>query len=363
MIKVKYPENTFSFICDYLEIFDLVKLEQEWQQYKCKYTLQNADFSIINILCGDFDFLLIKSWLIAYGIKDVKHEELKKIFNYDTYQPKIADFFMKYKDEMKLSTCYYCNIDYINAFTAYSYRDMIEYINNANHNAFKKINNISEVTYEKIDKERPYFSIDEFEKKLQGKGVNSRIKDKIKTQTYPVYVEKNHFTLDHVIDKGTNPIVALSLFNFVPSCYSCNSKFKKSEQFTVSVCDAHKSPTSCSFNFENDVKLKALYAKGKNSLNINSIHDFEINFDDARSVFKDYIAIFKLEERYRFHKNIALEVLNKRQDYSDSQIKEISKILAKTEDEIKKDIFGKEIFEDKSPHEKPFTKLKRDIYE
>lgn len=364
MIKVKYPENLFNFICDYLEIFDLVNLEQEWQDYKLTYTLQNADFSIVDMLYGDFDLLLDKSWHIAYSINDVKNEKLKKIFDYDTYQPKIADFIMKYKDEMKLSTCYYCNIDYINAFTAYSYKNALDYINNANQKSLEKINGISKTTSKKIVQERPYRSIDDFEKKLSGKRINhlSSIIDEIEKQQYPLYVEKNHFTLDHVIDKGTNPIVALSLFNFVPSCYSCNSKFKKSEQFARSVSDAHKSPTSNNFDFEKDVTLKVLYSNGKNSLNINSIDDFEINFDDARNTFKDYIEIFQLKGRYRFHKNIALELLKKRQDYSDSQIQEISKILSKTEDEIKRDIFGKEVFKGEL-YEKPFTKLKRDIYE
>jgi len=305
MIKIKYPKKISDFKNEYLKIFDVATLDAEWRQYKSTYTLQNANFSVTDMLYGDFDFLLEKSLSIMYDTSDynssnkVKLYKLKKIFDYNKYQPKIADFFMKYKDEMKLSTCYYCNIDYINAFST---RD--------------KTNKLS---------------------------------------------LKNHFTLDHVIDKATNPIVALSLFNFVPSCYSCNSKFKISKQFTESISDAHKSPTSDSFDFENDVILKALYASGKNSLNITSIDDFEINFDDARDTFKDYIEIFQLEGRYRFHKNIALELFNKRQDYSDSQIKEISKILAKTEDEVKKDIFGKEVFEGEL-HEKPFTKLKRDIY-
>ncbi len=370
MIKVKYTKNSFNFICDYLEIFNLVKLEQEWQQYKSTYTLQNADFSITDILYGDFDFLLDKSLNIKYDTTDVngnnvKYAELRKIFNYDKYQSQIADFFMKYKEEMKLSTCYYCNIDYINAFTAYSYKNELDFINNADQKSLEKIKSVGETTYQKIVQERPYCSIHEVRTKLKKKGINhlSGIVDVIKKQQYPVYVEKNHFTLDHVIDKGTNPIVSLSLFNFVPSCYSCNSKFKRSEQFTVSVSDTHKSPTSSNFDFENDVILKALYATNeKNRLNINSIDDFEINFGDTRNTFKDYIEIFELEGRYRFHKNIAFELLKKRQDYSDSQIKEISKILSKTEDEIKKDIFGKEVFEGEL-HEKPFTKLKRDIYE
>lgn len=299
MIKIKYPENLFDFISSYLEIFDLVGLQNEWQDYKSTYTLQNANFSVTDMLYGDFNFLLDKSFNLAYSISDIKVVQLKKIFDYDKYQPKIADFFMKYQSAMKLSSCYYCNIDFINAFST---RDR---------------------------------------------------KNKLSC--------KNHFTLDHVIDKATNPIVALSLFNFVPSCYSCNSKFKKSDQFTKVVADKYKSPTDAEFNFNEDVKLKVLYTRGKNSLNINSIDDFEINFDDSKHLYEDYIKIFKLKERYRFHKNIALELLTKKKNYSDSRVDEISRIIGMPKEEIKKDLFGKEIFEGEL-QEKPFTKLKRDIY-
>jgi len=305
MIKIKYPENLFDFISSYVEIFDLVGLQEGWKDYKRKYNLQNANFSVTDMLYGNFDFLLEKSLNIVYDTSDynssnkVKLYKLKKIFDYDKYQPKIADFFMKYENEMKLSSCYYCNIDFINAFSTRNRNNKLSF--------------------------------------------------------------KNHFTLDHVIDKATNPIVALSLFNFVPSCYSCNSKFKKSDQFTKVVADKYKSPTDAEFNFNEDVKLKVLYTRGKNSLNINSIDDFEINFDDSKHLYEDYIKIFKLKERYRFHKNIALELLTKKKNYSDSRVDEISRIIGMPKEEIKKDLFGKEIFEGEL-QEKPFTKLKRDIY-
>lgn len=305
MIKIKYPEKISDFKNEYLKIFDVATLDAEWQQYTSTYNLQNANFSVTDMLYGDFDFLLEKSLSIVYDTSDynssnkVKLYKLKKIFDYNKYHPKIANFFMKYQSEMKLSSCYYCNIDFINAFSTR---------NRSNKLSFK-----------------------------------------------------NHFTLDHVIDKATNPIVALSLFNFVPSCYSCNSKFKKSEQFTKVIADKYKSPTNADFNFNENVKLRVLYTSGKNSLNINSIDDFEINFDDSKHLFEDYIKIFKLKERYRFHKNIALELLTKKKNYSDSRVDEISRIIGMPKEEIKKDLFGKEIFEG-DLQEKPFTKLKRDIY-
>jgi hypothetical protein len=228
---------------------------------------------------------------------------------------------------------------------------------------FTKISNIGEATFKKIDATRPYISVDDFQQKLKSdkiKNFNEIVKT-INNQSYLQYNQKNHFTLDHVIDKATNPIVALSLFNFVPSCYSCNSKFKKSEQFTNSSLEHYKSPTHSGFHFDKKVKFKLLFSSGVTDLTVKSIDDIDVLLKDNENLFDDYIKIFKLNDRYRYHKNIILELLNKKQNYSDSKIDEISKIVGKSKKEIEKDLFGKEIFEGEL-QEKPFTKLKRDIY-
>lgn len=367
MIKVKYPKNCFDFINEYLKIFDLATMESEWEDYKTNYNLQNCNFSILNMLCGDFKFILDKSLNIVYDNTDItnniQHYNLKKIFYYDKYQPQIANFFMKHKENLKLSTCYYCNVDYINAFVSDSHTNKLDFINNAKEDIFRKIPNVGEVTFKKIDKKRPYASIDDFQQKLQSDKIRNFVKivEIINNQSYPQYILKNHFTLDHVIDKATNPIIALSLFNFVPSCYSCNSKFKKSEQFTNSNAEHYKSPTHSEFQFDENVKFKLLYSSGVTDLTVTSINDIDVLLKDDKSLFEDYIQIFKLDDRYRFHKNIILDLLNKKQDYSDSKIDEIAKIVGKSTSEIKKDLFGKEIFEG-DLQEKPFTKLKRDIY-
>jgi len=44
---------------------------------------------------------------------------------------------------------------------------------------------------------------------------------------------KTRPTLDHFLDKGTMPYFSISLFNLIPSGYTCNSSFKKSKQFSI----------------------------------------------------------------------------------------------------------------------------------
>lgn len=363
MIKVKYPNSSSEFVNEYLKIFDLVKMEGNWTKYKKALSIGNCNFSVSDILTYDFRALLNTSNSIIYDYCDIELCELKKIFDYDKYQPQIANFFMQHKEALKLSTCYYCNIDYINAFVSDSYSNQIDFINNANEEIFTKIPHVGKATFKKINAKRPYVSINDFKQKLQSDKIKNLDETVaiINNQGYPRYLQKNHFTLDHVIDKATKPIVALSLFNFVPSCYSCNSKFKKSFQFTNGILEHYKSPTNSAFNFDEKVKFKILFSSGVTNLTVKSVDDIDVLLKDNDNLFDDYIKIFKLDDRYRYHKNIVLELLNKKQDYSDSKIDEIAKIVGKATTEIKKDLFGKEIFEGEL-QDKPFTKLKRDIY-
>ena len=62
--------------------------------------------------------------------------------------------------------------------------------------------------------------------------------------------KKNKFTLDHFYDKATYPYLALSLYNLIPSCYTCNSKLKKNEEFK------NLAPSSQKYDFETKVKFK-----------------------------------------------------------------------------------------------------------
>ena len=55
-------------------------------------------------------------------------------------------------------------------------------------------------------------------------------------------------------------------------------------------------------------------------------------------------------------------MIQKKKKYSETYIKNISEMLDKPQLEVKKDIFGKEIFEGELS-KIPLTKLKRDIWE
>jgi hypothetical protein len=166
--------------------------------------------------------------------------------------------------------------------------------------------------------------------------------------------KKNKFTLDHYYDQSIYSYLALSLYNFVPSCYSCNSKIKKTHEFTNS------SPSSQNFDFNKKVKFKLLLSESCNNLNIKTKEDIAIPLKERYSnEYDKYIEVFKLNERYQAHKDIVFEMMQNAQLYPDSRLKELQDLTGIPFQQIKKDIF--KLVEDRDLSKEPFSKLRHDI--
>ena len=113
---------------------------------------------------------------------------------------------------------------------------------------------------------------------------------------------ENKFTLDHFIDKGRYPYLALSLFNLVPCCFVCNSKkIKGSIEFYEKPQLKNTNPYLKSFQFDEKVKFKLFLHKNCKDLNIKSKADINIPLKENYSnEYDKYIEVFKLNERYVF---------------------------------------------------------------
>ncbi len=166
---------------------------------------------------------------------------------------------------------------------------------------------------------------------------------------------KNGFTLDHYIDKGKYPYLALSLYNLIPSCYTCNSKVKRVHSVET------LSPASTHFDFDNKVKFKT-FMQNRN-LQIDCEDDFALLLkEDFSDIYKQYIDVFELDGRYKYHKYKVIEMINRRKEYPDSRIKELALLTQKTEEEVKQDLFSEYLFEDDNLHKRPLSKLVKDIF-
>ena len=165
---------------------------------------------------------------------------------------------------------------------------------------------------------------------------------------------KSGYTLDHVKNKNEYPHLALSLYNFVPACYICNSKLKKEKDI------GDVSPTASTFDFDQKVTFKTFMQN--NNLQIEEPNDFDLLLkEDFTDVYQKYIDVFELDGRYAYHKDKVIEMINKRKAYPDSRIEELAALTRKTHEEVKQDLFGAYLFDADDLHKRPLSKLTRDI--
>lgn len=314
-----------------------------------------------------------KNRICKYFEKIVK---IKKESIYDGAQGVISQFFMEHN--LSLKTCHYCNIDHINVFEErYSYNSVRDMINNAPKEVLLNSGGMSEETAKKIISNRHLdFVFDSLEKILTPrvyKSFKNKIIDGITNiNLNEIIIKKNHFTLDHFLPKKDFPYYSLSLYNLVPSCSSCNCKFKGSLEFLPDAKLSFLSPTSEVFALCDDLEFKLFFNVIGNTLsekikNVNSLDDFIIEIVDKNKNigFDTYLNMFKLKGRYEFHRKVALNMISKRKLYSDSQMLEFSNLfidkgINKDLESIKKDLFGASIFNEDEKNES-FAKYSKDI--
>ena len=124
------------------------------------------------------------------------------------------------------------------------------------------------------------------------------------------------FETEHVLDKGECPLVALSLYNFVPSCGTCNGPAIKGTR-TIGDTEAEiakLSPSAEGYDFENKVTFVVnLITPGVSDLNATShADDYEITFNVREALYQKSIDLFQLKSRYN-NRIIKLELLKWRE--------------------------------------------------
>ena len=91
-------------------------------------------------------------------------------------------------------------------------------------------------------------------------------------------------------------------------------------------------------------------------------YDFD-NFEiEIRGSHQNNVELFKLEELYKQHKDIVLELLIKKAYYPQSYKEELEKSFGFTQDEIYRYLFSN-YNQDEDLHKRPLSKLVRDISE
>lgn len=371
MIKVQYGLPKSELNRRYLLLYDIVSMENEWQQIRGKiakqYSVAKIPVNLSEILTAEYPKLvdIFQNYLGWRKLPKIRKKEIEALFDYKKYQPKIAAFFMEPKNRFQIHVCHYCGTAYINAYGILNdYKDKYQFIKNASPAELKKFipGNLSDRTIKKILDNRDYFTcLDDFDTLSCWHSYPKS--DSIKLQS------DNHFDLDHELDKGRCPLLGLSLYNFVPSCSVCNEKLKH----TAIIGDKKDkneliklSPTSDNYDFDGNVTFSVTPKRVTTFGFVRNMMKYAVEVTCHDASYEKSVDLFRLKQRYNYHKIFALRLLDLKERYSCGGIKMISNLLQVnattpgryTEQQIHEDIFGEEY--SKVGH-RCFDKLRRDI--
>lgn len=148
--------------------------------------------------------------------------------------------------------------------------------------------------------------------------------------------EVRKFETEHVLDKGECPLVGMSLYNFVPSCGTCNGTAIKGTK-TIGATEvemARLSPSAEGYDFENKVKfeVKILIPDIDDLKAISHTDDYEIDFNVREALYQKIIDLFELKSRYN-HGTVKVELLkwrDKRRENPDNKIQENARLLERS---------------------------------
>ena len=161
-------------------------------------------------------------------------------------------------------------------------------------------------------------------------------------------------TLEHYYPKADYPHLSLSFYNLIPSCSTCNSKFKGNKEHVGKI--AHP--------YYDDFNDLAEFSVSVESLGIGKEIELEVSLktDDPRC--KASVDRFQLDEIYKQHNDIAKEIWNKAQVYNEDRIDELYKSFYKdlgyTKEDVKNFAFCSYL-DKKDIHKRNHTKLTQDI--
>ena len=291
---------------------------------------------------------------ITDKVTGVKTNAFADLFDYKGNQPKLANFFMTQKIA-SLKSCHYCSIDYISSFVDFpDYKSDTEFINKASKYELQYIKDLDETTANKI---------------ILGRGVSGysninvipasiEIIDIIKE--IPFSNSHNHFTLDHFLPQKSHKFYSLCLYNLVPSCYSCNTKFKNEIEFEIDNDLVYISPTSKDYSLFENFTFDILFSNRLDKVKTESEITLQNKISNYEKHIQKYLRMFKIMGRYIYHKDEILKLIEKKVKYSETRIEELSKYTGLSKKELYKLIFGEELFNDDMKNN-PLVKFKKDI--
>ncbi len=161
---------------------------------------------------------------------------------------------------------------------------------------------------------------------------------------------------DHFFDKATCPILSLSLYNLIPSCYQCNSNLKGGKKFDLeNYLHPYIDDIDKEIKFEIKIKDVKFYY---------TVEGFEILVNTTSKKAENHNKVFRLKERYQYIKDIVLELIQKKYVYNEDYLKELFKkyegTFFRNIEDLRRLVSGGYI-SDGEINKRPLSKLIKDI--
>lgn len=164
--------------------------------------------------------------------------------------------------------------------------------------------------------------------------------------------------LDHYHCQQEYPLLAISFYNLVPSCWPCNTVFKGKKAIdTITHLNPHLD------GFEQDCVFAIVGVRNIDDILGKKARNFKVKLHNLTrdKRFDGNNSLFELEKRYNGHQQAAFDALDLVRKRSKSDLKAI-KSLMKTSS-IPYRAYTKKPYDSNSLHEVPFAKITRDIFD
>ena len=158
--------------------------------------------------------------------------------------------------------------------------------------------------------------------------------------------------IDHFYPKSIYPFLAMSFYNLIPSCPICNhTKSSKISNNLINPYDVKENDFKFIYK-PTDISFTQIDSKKYDT------NSFEIGFKSSNK----NIETFKLDELYKQHKDVVIDLLMKKTYYPKSYIEELENNFGFTQDEIYRYLLGN-YKKEEDLHKRPLSKLIKDISE
>lgn len=164
---------------------------------------------------------------------------------------------------------------------------------------------------------------------------------------------------DHFYDKKTFPLFAISLYNLIPCCSSCNHT-KHSKSINFSPYD-HEFKTDDMLTFDYDLEGVNKY---KIKININD-NITDCNGKERENPIASNIEVLQLREQYSLHTDLLKQIIFKTRKMPETYLQEIREILKTTTDfdfgMTEEKIYYNNYLSEEKYHLRPLSKFTHDI--